>query len=105
MAPVRGSRTFKVKGLLKQLGGRWDQQGRTWWVPLKRLNEALELTKHSNDPVGEDDPNQPVVESWFCWECGDPLPPSDVMMIRAQLMRAEIGESTDLYWCGCNDND
>lgn len=91
MAPVRGSRTYKVRGLLKGLKGQWDQHGKVWWVPRDQLNNALFMVMHRSDADPESGLPEASVHD-VCWECGDDLPP-----------RNRVPEFDDAYWCGCTD--
>lgn len=102
-APIRGTRTFQVRGILKQLGGRWQPTAKVWWVPVSGLNQAIEATESQTDPAGSDaaaDDDLFQFE-WQCWECGEPLRQQQWAAALA-IKRKGVGQ--DDYWCGCTED-
>lgn len=95
--PIRGGRTFEVKGLLKSYGGRWEPAGKTWWVPLYEMDRALHAVRFLTDLVPDQEGTQDDPIEALCWECGEPLF-KQLSGYRRKVERAP-------YWCGCNEDD
>jgi hypothetical protein len=112
--PNRGS--FYAKAVLKALGGHFNWDNKTWYVPVARRDEAFaacaEAHKRNTALVVEEVAHllgeteaAAVGESRTCWECGGslyeyPKSPAGATWTGTQ-QRLKPGALVDEAYCGC----